>query len=441
MLREGHEVVGATMKLWGGPSDSGCCSVADVEDARRVCPAARHHPSRLQLHVRFRARRGRAVRRRPRPGERTPNPCIACNAHLKFDRFLERAIVLGFDAIATGHHARVVAAATGSNWQLRRGRDAAKDQSYVLYMLGQAELARLRLPVGEMTKEMVRRVADELGLRTAAKPDSQDVCFISKVGGRGGFLGDRMPIGGGRLVTTAGDDIGPVEALELITVGQRRGLGLHAPLGPNAGTWSMSTWRAGRRRWGPWPTCWWSDRRSQPLVVGRRAAAGGHCRARATECPRPALAGDLARRGRVGAVVFAEPARRVAPGQAVVFYDPEVDDGEVVLGGGTALTELEAGRRTGAGRPRRPGGQVGDERGRPRQRPPVCPPGRTKVHKAPPASVPSGAVVHAGPRETGFCPETDKTLTPRRLRRARRPTVGRPRNEGLSGADSPNWVP
>ncbi len=106
------------------------------------------------------------------------------------------------------------------------GRDAAKDQSYVLYMLGQAQLARLRLPVGEMTKDRVRGVADELGLRTAAKPDSQDVCFISKDAGRNGFLSARMPVTGGRLVTTAGDDIGPVQALELLTIGQRRGLGL-----------------------------------------------------------------------------------------------------------------------------------------------------------------------------------------------------------------------
>ena len=163
LQQEGHEVVGATMKLWGGPSDSGCCSVADVEDARRVAQqlGIAHHV------FNFTSDFERDVVEPYVAGHsegRTPNPCIACNAHLKFDRFLERAIVLGFDAIATGHHARVVASATGSNWQLRRGRDAAKDQSYVLYMLGQAELARLRLPVGEMTKEMVRRVADELGV-------------------------------------------------------------------------------------------------------------------------------------------------------------------------------------------------------------------------------------------------------------------------------------
>ena len=122
LQQEGHEVVGATMKLWGGPSDSGCCSVADVEDARRVAQqlGITHHvfnfTSDFERDVVGPYVAGHSE-------GRTPNPCIACNAHLKFDRFLERAIVLGFDAIATGHHARVVASATGSNWQLRRGRE------------------------------------------------------------------------------------------------------------------------------------------------------------------------------------------------------------------------------------------------------------------------------------------------------------------------------
>jgi tRNA-uridine 2-sulfurtransferase len=349
MLQEGHEVVGATMKLWGGPSDSGCCSVADVEDARRVAQqlGIAHHvfnfTSEFERDVVAPYVAGHA-------GGRTPNPCIACNAHLKFDRFLDRAGLLGFDAIATGHHARVVASgpwppgasrlpgAAGTTWQLRRGRDVAKDQSYVLYMLGQAQLARLRLPVGEMTKDEVRKVADELGLRTAAKPDSQDVCFISKSAGRGGFLSERMAIGGGRLVTKAGDHVGPVEALEMLTIGQRRGLGLQARSRPER-RYVVEVDLEGRTA----TIGTIDDLLVQTTEVadlswatGSPPASGTPVEAQLSAHGRP-LRATWEGGATSGTVVFDEPTRRVAPGQAVVLYDPEVDGGEVVLGGGTAL--------------------------------------------------------------------------------------------------------
>lgn len=218
LLVHDHEVVGATMKLWGGPSDSGCCSVADVEDARRVAQqlGIAHHvfnfTAEFDEHV-----VGPYVD--AHAAGRTPNPCVECNRHIKFDRFMARAAQLGFDAVATGHHARVVR--RGDRFALCRGADAAKDQSYVLSMLGQRQLARLLLPVGEMTKAEVRDVAARLGLRTAAKPDSQDVCFVSK---RETFLGDRIPLRPGRVVDTSGRVVGEVPAVELVTIGQRRGL-------------------------------------------------------------------------------------------------------------------------------------------------------------------------------------------------------------------------
>ena len=337
MLQEGHEVVGATMKLWGGPSDSGCCSVADVEDARRVAQqlGIAHHV------FNFAADFDRDVVAPYVAGHtrgRTPNPCIACNAHLKFDRFLERALLLGFDAIATGHHARVVAHASGHGWQLGRGRDAAKDQSYVLYMLGQAELARLRLPIGEMTKDRVRLLADELGLRTAAKPDSQDVCFISKDAGRGGFLSGRMPIGGGRLVTTAGDDMGPVEGLELLTVGQRRGLGLQPRSRPER-RYVLDVDLKGRTA---------TVGSLADLLVERTEVVDFSWSAGVPLPPGAVVEAQLSAHGQPlpatweggagsGTVVFDEPTRRVAPGQAVVLYEPAAGGGEVVLGGGTAV--------------------------------------------------------------------------------------------------------
>jgi tRNA-specific 2-thiouridylase len=224
LLDEGHSVVGATMKLWGGRSDSGCCSVADVEDARRVAQqlGIDHHvfnfTSDFDTHV-----VGPYVS--AHAAGRTPNPCVECNRHLKFDRFLVRARQLGFDAVATGHHARVERRAGPDRWSLARGADRAKDQSYVLSMLGQPQLERVLLPVGELTKAEVRDRAVALGLRTAAKPDSQDVCFILATdGGRSTFLGDRIPLRPGRVVDVDGNLLGSVDAVELVTVGQRRGL-------------------------------------------------------------------------------------------------------------------------------------------------------------------------------------------------------------------------
>ena len=177
LIAAGHEVVGVTMKLWGGESDSGCCSVSDVDDARRVAQQLDipHHV--WNFGDEFEAHVVEPYVDAHRRGD-TPNPCIECNRHLKFDRLLRRAVAVGFDAVATGHHARIVERSDGTR-RLARGADAAKDQSYVLYVLGQAELARTLLPVGDMTKDEVRAEADALGLRTAGKPDSQDVCFIT----------------------------------------------------------------------------------------------------------------------------------------------------------------------------------------------------------------------------------------------------------------------
>ncbi len=178
MVEQGHEVVGATMKLWGGDSDTGCCSVSDVEDARRSAAqlGIDHHVfnyteeferSVVEPYVAEHA------------AGRTPNPCVECNRHLKFDALLERAGLLGFDAVATGHHARIVSRPDGAQ-RIARGADAAKDQSYVLYPLAGRALESVLLPVGDLTKAEVRERASALGLRTAAKPESQDVCFITR---------------------------------------------------------------------------------------------------------------------------------------------------------------------------------------------------------------------------------------------------------------------
>jgi tRNA-specific 2-thiouridylase len=224
LLAEGHEVVGVTMRLWGGESDTGCCSVSDVDDARRVAQQLGidhlvfNFSDDFDEHV-------VAPYVSAHVDGLTPNPCIECNRHLKFDRLSERARLLGFDAVATGHHARIEADDDG---QLRvmRGADTAKDQSYVVHMLDENELGYTLFPVGGMTKAEVRERASRLGLRTAAKPDSQDVCFISRTGGRESFLGKRIEFRSAPVVDAEGNPTGRVEAVELVTIGQRKGLGL-----------------------------------------------------------------------------------------------------------------------------------------------------------------------------------------------------------------------
>jgi tRNA-specific 2-thiouridylase len=336
LLDAGHDVVGATMKLWGGPSDSGCCSVADVDDARSVADrlGVAHHV--FNFTADFDADVVDPYVADHAAG-RTPNPCVECNRHLKFDRLLRRADQLGFDAVATGHHARVVAAAGGGGWTLRRARDAAKDQSYVLHMLGQAELARVLLPVGELTKAEVRAVAAAAGLRTATKPDSQDVCFISRAGGRRAFLGPRIPLRPGLVVDRRGARVGQVDAVELVTVGQRRGLG-------NPG----GTLAPGERRYvvdvdldravvtvgdlaelltteiPVGGVTWVSDPPRPGEALDVQTSAHG--------VPAPARWKPAGDGGGAGRVLLAEPVRRVAPGQSAVLYR-----GDVVLGGGTVV--------------------------------------------------------------------------------------------------------
>ena len=224
LVAAGHEVTGATLKLWGGASDTGCCSVADVDDARRVAQqlGIDHHVFNFgdgfNEHVvePYVSAHSQGI---------TPNPCIECNRHVKFDRLYERAEALGFDAVATGHHAQVRFA--DGRWSVCRGADRDKDQSYVVHMLDQRELARTLFPIGSMTKSEVRDRAARLGLRTAAKPDSQDVCFITDAGGRETFLGDRIPFRRASVVDeSTGDVVGEVPAVELVTLGQRRGVGV-----------------------------------------------------------------------------------------------------------------------------------------------------------------------------------------------------------------------
>ena len=324
LVEAGHDVTGATMKLWGGPSDSGCCSVADVDDARRVAQQLGIDHFTFGFGDDFEADVVAPYVAAHAAG-RTPNPCIECNRHLKFDRFVRRADALGFDAVATGHHARVERGA--DRWHLRRGADRAKDQSYVLHVLGQDVLGRALLPVGHLDKADVRAQAAALGLRTADKPDSQDVCFISATGGRSAFLGARVALTPGLVVDGRGRPVGSVPAVELVTIGQRRGLGL-----PGGGAPQFATAvdvATGTVTVGPA-----ADLLVDELAVEGLAWVGPAVAGRVevqVSAHGTAHAGHVTPAGERARIRLAEPVRRVAPGQSVVLYH-----GDDVLGGGTA---------------------------------------------------------------------------------------------------------
>jgi tRNA-specific 2-thiouridylase len=266
---------------------------------------------------------------------KTPNPCVECNRTIKFDRLLERAGRLGFDALATGHHARVVHGTCGRPHELRRGADADKDQSYVLSMLSEEQLGRVLFPVGEMTKAAVRLHATTLGLRTAAKPDSQDVCFIRSDEGRRAFLADRLVYHPATVVDAAtGTEMGTVDALELVTVGQRRGFE-HGPDGKRRYVAAVDP--VARRVYvgraedvsaisldlEPDSLRWVRE----PLEDDAPAIAQMSAHGRPQVC--------TFRHGPSGPVVrFAAPVRPVAPGQTVAFYDAE--DPDLVVGSAIA---------------------------------------------------------------------------------------------------------
>ena len=201
LLAQGHEVTGVTLKLWGGDSDSGCCSVADVEDARRVAQQLDLAHYVFNLTEEF---DGRVVDPyvAAYAAGRTPNPCVECNRSIKWGLLLERCRAMGFDALATGHHARVERDDAGRSW-IRRGADPAKDQSYVLSVLPGDAVGDTLLPVGDLTKAEVRERAASLGLRTATKAESMDVCFIRR-DERGSFLQDRLPAAPGVVVDVDG---------------------------------------------------------------------------------------------------------------------------------------------------------------------------------------------------------------------------------------------
>lgn len=334
MLERGWDVVGVTLKQWEDPDGrlpvAGCCTVADAEDARRAAARLDIPYYVLDYVKEFREEVVAGFGAEYLAG-RTPNPCIECNRRVRFRALLDRTTELGCEVLVTGHHARI--SSDGDGHHLLRATDPAKDQSYVLHMLGQEELARVRLPVGEMTKTEVRAHAARLGLRTAAKPDSQDLCFVGD-GDYRQFLRDHFPEVGrpGDIVDTTGAVVGRHQGAIDFTVGQRKGLGV----------------AAGERRYvvdiDPGTATVVIGRRDELLVdgchvtdvsfVGGVAPADPRVEVQLRYRSRPVAARLHSAAGGYD-VWFDMPTGGVAPGQAAVFYLADE-----VLGGGVIAASL-----------------------------------------------------------------------------------------------------
>ncbi len=231
---QGHEVVGVTLQQW--PRDDsdeatrhgGCCSLSAVEDARRVAAVLDIPYYCWNLEQEFGERVIEPFHRAYLAG-RTPNPCVRCNAFVRFDLMLSRVVELGFDRLATGHYARITRGPQGP--ELHMAVDAAKDQSYMLYHLDRERLSRIVFPLGGMSKREVRQHALEFGLPVANKAESQEICFVPR-GQTAAYLARRLPVRAGAVTDAAGRRLGTHRGTALYTVGQRSGFGDLAEPGP-----------------------------------------------------------------------------------------------------------------------------------------------------------------------------------------------------------------
>ncbi len=330
LLMEGNERVGCTMRLFDAQETedtrpSSCCSLEDVEDARAVCGRLGIPYHVFNFTDDFEEKIIHKFVDSYRKGV-TPNPCIDCNRYMKFDKLFYRARQLGCDCVVTGHYARI--GEKDGKYVLRKALDPSKDQSYVLYSMTQERLAHTRFPLGGLTKDEVRRIAEENGFINAQKPDSQDICFVPD-GDYAAFIeryGGAMAAGD--FVTASGEVLGRHKGIPHYTIGQRKHLGISVGkpifvvkinaadntvvLGDEAELFGTVA-EVGDFNW----------------ISGEKPTAPIRCKAktRYRQAEQPATAHPNPD-GTV-TVIFDEPVRAITPGQACVLYD-----GDIVLGGG-----------------------------------------------------------------------------------------------------------
>jgi tRNA-uridine 2-sulfurtransferase len=340
LVRQGYDVIGATMQIWEKTTAEedldhrGCCSLSAVEDARRVADTIGIPYYVMNFRDMF---KDKVISYfiEEYAGGRTPNPCIACNRYLKFEGFLQRALELKADYVATGHYARISFNPESQQYLLHKGIDATKDQSYALYHLNQNTLKKFMLPLGDYTKLQTRQMARDFGLEVADKPDSQEICFVPDDDYKG-FLEQRAPniLKAGDIVDMQGNVVGRHQGLPLYTVGQRKGLGIafgkptyvvallpernEVVVGSNKDVFASELI---------------AEDFSYITGIELKAPVVLKAKIRYSANESDALVTPLP--GRKVHIKFFEPQRAITPGQSVVLYD-----GDVVVGGGIIVMSI-----------------------------------------------------------------------------------------------------
>lgn len=335
LLQQGYEVIGVTLQIWQDmdeemkKSEGGCCSLSAVDDARRVANKLGIPYYVLNFKDIFNKTVIEYFKEEYFKG-RTPNPCIACNRHVKWQAMLDKAVSMGIDYIATGHYAKVMYDAESNRYVLKKSVTDKKDQTYALYNLTQEQLSRTLMPVGDYPKDTIREMAKEIGLSVASKPDSQEICFIND-NDYGKFLSENCDkeIVPGKFVDTQGNVLGNHKGIVHYTVGQRKGLGI--AFGKPMFVVALDA-KTNRVVLGDDSEVFSNELIASDLnfisiekpVDGMKV--GAKIRYSSKESPATIHVLD----NNKVKVTFDVPQRAITPGQAVVFYD-----GDVVVGGGT----------------------------------------------------------------------------------------------------------
>ena len=341
LKQQGHEVVGIFMKNWEDDDDSEYCSSnVDFVDAAAVADVVGIEIEHVNFASEYKDRVFAEFLREYQAG-RTPNPDVLCNAEIKFKAFLDHAMRLGAEKIATGHYARVRQNPDTQLFELLKGLDPAKDQSYFLHRLNQAQLSKAMFPVGELKKTEVRRIAEEIGLPNAKKKDSTGICFIGERPFRD-FLNRYISKEPGNILDDRNRKLGKHVGLSFYTLGQRQGLGIggvkekgaqrgagdHAPWFVARKELETNTLRVVQGHEHPWLLSHRLDAQDASWIAGHPPAAGA-CAAKTRYRQQDAACTVLAAQGDAFSLHFPEAQWAVTPGQSAVLYD-----GEVCLGGG-----------------------------------------------------------------------------------------------------------
>lgn len=337
LKEQGYEVIGMTMQIWQDDKreeiedHGGCCGLSAVDDARRVCQKIGIPHYVVNFRNDFKSQVIDYFVEEYTKGK-TPNPCIACNRYVKWESMLHKALQLGADYIATGHYAKIVYLSESGRYALKLSSAVGKDQTYALYNLTQEQLKHTLMPLGDYNKEQIRKIAEDIGLSVASKPDSQEICFIPD-NNYGKYIEQNYnyPIHTGNFIDTKGNILGKHKGIIHYTVGQRKGLGISfgkpmyvVEIRPNTNEVVLGENKD------IFQNVVYADKLNFMKFEALKDSMKASAKIRYSHKPSSCIISM--HNEKIIRCEFEEPERAITPGQAVVFYDKDI-----VVGGGTIL--------------------------------------------------------------------------------------------------------